>query len=266
MTTSQAAPLEKCASLRHHSRQLVRMRFTRFLPPLLLLLAATTLRAQTQTCPTDNGPDVPASITGTLEYHSGVYAWYGLRPAQPVCGQNVVQVGLSDGAEFREAHRFVGCEVTATGNLFVPDGGSWSTLLGITEAHIQPGPACKPGEPLPDYAAIPIPSTLHRYKVTATYNPKTETFSAQAFDASSGKSLSPWQRYASDTGNGGRDLQRMFCADGFSASNPKDAVNQPDLQANVDPDSSQAIEIAIPDDTTPVQVSFTCTRSASAGN
>jgi hypothetical protein len=146
--------------------------------------------------------------------------------------------------------------------LFVPDTGYGSTPLGITDARIQPSPACKPGDPLPDYSAIPIPSTLHRYKVVATYNPKTFDFSAQAFDASSGKSLSPWQTYATDTGNGARDLQRMFCADGFQASDPKDATGQSSLQANTDPDSPEAIEVAIPSDAT-VQLSFVCTRSAS---
>jgi hypothetical protein len=230
-----------------------------------MALVGSLAWASAQQCPTEN-TNVPASVTGTLEYHPGVYAWYGLRPAQPICEQKVIQIGLSDKAEFRQAHKFIGCEVTATGNLFVPDTGYWSATLGLTEAHIQPDPSCKPGQPLPDYSSTPLPSTLRRYKVVATYNPTTFDFSAQVFsaqvhDAASGPSLSPWQRYASDTGNGGRDLQRMFCADGFLASDPKDVLNRPDLQANVDPDSPQAIEVAIPSDA-PVQVSFVCTRSA----
>jgi hypothetical protein len=236
------------------------MRLPRLFPLALVLLASTTLRAQ-QKCPTDGGPDIPATITGTLEYHPGVYAWYGLHPAQPLCEQKVIQLGFNDSAPFHDAHRFVGCDVTATGNLFVPDTGYWSVPLGITDAHLQPDKSCKPGDPLPDYSAIPILSTLRRYKVVAAYDPKTETFSAQAFDASTGKPLSPWQTYATDTGNGSRDLQRMFCADGFSASDPKDPTGQSSLQANVDPDSPQAIEVAIPDATTTVNVTFLCTRS-----
>ncbi|MGC2163789.1 MAG: hypothetical protein WA634_17925 [Silvibacterium sp.] len=224
-----------------------------------LILASSFAWAAPQKCPTET-TTAPASVTGTLEYHPGVYAWYGIRPAQPVCEQKIIQVGLSDRAAFREAHRFVGCEVTATGNLFVPDTGYWSVPLGITDAHIQPSKACKQGDPLPDYSAVPIPSSVQRYKVVATYNPKTFDFSAQVHDASSGKSLSPWQTYATDTGNGARDLQRMFCAEGFQTSAPKDALGQPDLQANIDPDDPQAIEVAIPTDAT-VQVSFICTRS-----
>lgn len=235
------------------------MQFTRpFLLPIIFL-STSTLWAAPQKCPTET-TDVPASITGTLEYHPGVYAWYGIRPAQLVCGQKIIQIGLSDSAAFREAHRFVGCEVTATGNLFVPDTGYWSTPLGITDAHIQPGNTCQQDDPLPDYSAVPIPSTVQHYKVVATYNPKTFAFSAQAHDAASGKPLSPWQTYASDTGNGARDLQRMFCAEGFQASAPKDALGQPDLQANIDADDPQAIEVAIPSDAT-VQVAFVCTRS-----
>lgn len=253
--------LEKSAPPRHHLTQRSRMQLTRIFPLALLLLAVTTLLAETQKCPTDEGSgDVPASITGTLEYHPGVYAWYGVRPAQPICGQKVIQVGLGNNAEFRQAHQFIGCEVTAIGNLFVPATGYWSTSLGITDAHIQPGKDCKPGEPLPDYSAVPIASTLHRYKVVANYNPKSETFSAQAYD-NSGKPLSPWQRYASDAGNGGRDLQRMFCADDFLASDPRDASGQPSLQANVDPDFPGAIEVSLPNDLI-VQVSFLCARSA----
>lgn len=238
------------------------MPFTRSLSLALLLLAAATLHAQPQKCPTET-TDVPITITGTLEYHPSVYAWYGVRLTQPICEQKVIQLELGDSAAFRSAHRFVGCEVTTTGNLFVPATGSWSTTLGISDALLQPNQSCKPGDPLPDYSAIPIPSAVRRYKVVATYNPKTFDFSAQAYDASSGKSLSPWQTYASDDGNGARDLQRMYCAEGFLASDPKDAHAQPDLQSNVDPDFPGAIEVAIPDDTTPVQLSFTCTRSAS---
>ena len=240
------------------------MRFTRLFLFTIILLACSTFRAAPQKCPTENeDPGIAVSITGTLEYHPGVYAWYGVHPAQPICGQKIIQLGFDDSATFRNAHRFVGCEVTATGNLFVPITGYWSTYLGVTDAHISPGSACKPGDPLPNYSAIPIPSTIKRYKVVATYNPKTFDFSAQAFDAA-GKPLSPWQTYATDTGNGARDLQRMFCADGFLASDPKDALGQPDLQANVDPDFPSAIEVAIPDDTTTVKVSFLCTRSLSA--
>ena len=235
------------------------MRFTRLFP-LALLLFATTLRAQPQKCPADGGGFVPITITGTLEYHPGVYAWYGVHPAQPICGQKIIQLGFDDSTQFRQAHRFVGCEVTATGNLFVPDTGYWTTSLGITDAQIKPGSACKPGDPLPDYSAVPISSTIKRYKVVATYNPKTFDFFAQAFDAA-GKPLSPWQTYATDTGNGARDLQRMFCADGFLASDPRDATGQPDLQANVDPDYPSAIEVALPNDSI-VQLSFTCTRSS----
>ena len=229
---------------------------------LLIALAIATLRAVPQQCPTEN-TDVPASVTGALEYHPGVYAWYGLRPPHPVCGQKVIQVGLVDSAAFRAAHQFAGCKVTVTGNLFVPDTGYWSVPLGMTDAHIQADKTCKRGKPLSDYSSAPIPSTLHRYKVVATYNPKTFDFSAQVHDASSGQSLSPWQRYVSDAGNGGRDLQRMFCADGFLASDSRDALNQPDLQANVDPGLPQAIEVALPNESI-VQVSFVCTRSASA--
>ena len=204
---------------------------------------------------------VALSTGGTLEYHPGVYAWYGIRMDAPYCGQQVIQVGFDDKAEFRAAHRFLGCRVTVTGNLFLPDTGYWSAQLGLTEAHIQPDNACKQGEPLPDYSAVPIPATLRRYRVVATYNPKTLDFSAQAFDTSSGKPLSPWQTYATDSGNGARDLQRMFCADGFLASDPKDAQGQPNLQANVDPDAPQAIEVAIPSDLV-VQLSFVCTRTS----
>jgi hypothetical protein len=238
------------------------MQFTRPFPLAIVLLAAAALWAQPQKCPTDT-TDVPITITGTLEYHPGVYAWYGVRPAQPICGQKVLQVGFDDSAAFRDAHRFLGCEVAATGNLFVPVTGYWSTSPGITDAHVQPDKSCKQSEPLPDYSAVPIPSAIRRYKVAATYDPKTLDFSAQARDASSGKSLSPWQTYASDAGNGARDLQRMYCAEGFQASDPRDASGQPSLQASVDPDFPQAIAVAIPDDSTQVQISFVCTRSAS---
>lgn len=236
------------------------MQLTRICILTLSFLASGMLWAATQKCPTEE-TDVPVTIAGTLEYHPGVYAWYGVSPVQSICGQKVIQLGFEDGAAFREAHRFIGCKVIAVGNLFVPDTGYWSAPMGITNAHIHQDQTCKQGGPLPDYSAIPIPSTVQRYRVTANYNPKTLNFSAQARDAASGKSLSPWQTYATDVGNGARDLQRMYCAEGFLASDPKDAFAQPDLQAAVDSDFPQAIDVVLPNNSS-VQVSFLCTRSA----
>lgn len=229
---------------------------------IAMLLAAFSLQAASQQCPTENGPGIATSITGTLEYHPSAYAWYGVRPAQPLCGQQIIQVAFDDTAGFRNAHRFVGCQVTATGNLFLPDTGSWSTSPGLIDAHLQPSTTCKLGQPLPNYAAMPIPASLKQYKITATYNPKTFDFSAQVQDTA-GKPLNPWQQYVTDHGNGARDLQRMFCANGFAASDPKNALNQPDLQSNTDPDFPGAIQVTIPSSAI-VQLSFTCTRSASA--
>lgn len=239
----------------------------RFTPPSLLLailLAALVPSATAQQCPSDTS-QVPATITGTLEYHPGVYSWYGLRPAQPFCAQKLIRVSPGDSrdsAASRRAHQFIGCEVTATGTLSIPGSGPWYPAMEITGARIQPASTCKLGEALPDYTAIPIPSSLRRYKVVATYNPKTFQFSAQVYDAFTGNPLSPWQRYATDAGNGGRDLQRMFCAEGFEASDAQDSSGQPSLQANIDPDSPDAVEVAIPDSSTMVQLSFTCTRSS----
>lgn len=240
------------------------MRFTRPSLFFAIVLVAAAPWATAQQCPSDTA-QVSATITGTLEYHTGVYAWYGIRPAQPFCAQKVIRISPGESRNsvaFRRAHQFIGCEVTATGTLFIPERGPWYPPMELAGAHIQPGRSCKPGEPLPDYSAAPIPSTLRRYKVAARYNPKTFDFSAQVYDAFTGNPLSPWQRYATDVGNGGRDLQRMFCADGFEASDPQDSSGQPSLQANIDPDAPDAVEVAIPDATTIVQLSFTCTRSS----
>ena len=232
---------------------------------LLAILFTATLHAQTQKCPADETSSAPATLTGALEYHPGVYAWYGLRPAQPLCGKSAIQLVFSDSAAFRQTHRFVGCTVTASGNLFIPATGYYTADLAILDAHLTPAPSCKQGSPLPDYSAVPIPASLHRYKVTASYDPKTFIFSAQARDAATGKPLTPWQTYTTDDGNGARDLQRMYCADGFAVSSPTDTAGHPSLQANVDPDFPVAIDVAIPSDAT-VQLSFTCTRSTAAQN
>jgi hypothetical protein len=239
------------------------MKLTRPLLFAFILLSGKVLWAAPQKCPTET-TDVSTSITGQFEYHPGVYGWYGLRPAQPICGQRVIQLGLDNNTAFRQAHRFVGCQVTATGNLFVPDTGYWSTSLGMTHAHIQPGNACKPGQALPDYSAVPIPSALQRYKVIANYDPKTEIFSAKVYEAASDKPLTPWQRYATDSGNGGRDLQRMFCAADFLASNPVVVIPH-GLQVDVDLDLPQAVDVVLENDSS-VHVSFTCARAVTERN
>lgn len=233
---------------------------SRIVPYILLALTSASLCAASQTCPTES-TDVSASLTGTLEFHPGVYAWYGLRTPTRICGQRVVSIGLGDSAVFRETHRFVGCTVAISGKLMVPDTGYWSTPLGLIEPHIQPEKSCIQGKPLPDYSAISIPSTVENYQVTAIYDPSTYLFSANARDASTGKLLSPWQTYVTDSGNGARDLQRMFCAEGFTASQPKQ-VTQTQNEPTIDSDMPRAIDVLIAD-TSVVQVSFVCRRSHS---
>lgn len=147
----------------------------------------------------------------------------------------------------------------------VPATGYWSAPLGVTESHIQSSKSCKQGVPLPDYSAIPIPSTVKSYKVTATYNPKTYFFMARVSDAVSGKSLSPWQTYVSDAGNGARDLQRMFCAEGFIASNPESTTNS-QIELGAEDDMPRAIEVMLQDDSSLQRVSFVCSRSTQPKN
>lgn len=223
-----------------------------------MIFGCSGLWALPQKCPTDSG-GVPVSVTGTLEYHPGVYGWYGLRTTIPVCRQKVISVGMGSSAEFRETHRFANCRVTVTGKLLFPDTGYWSTMLAITGAHIQATKDCKQGKPLPDYSTIPIPPTLRIYKVTASYNPKTYLFSGHIHDASTGKLLAPWQTYVSDSGNGARDFQRMYCAEGYTASNPK-SVTQMQNEPTIDNDMPRAIDVVV-EDTNTVEVSFECRRS-----
>lgn len=235
---------------------------SKFILCALIALSSTTLWAAPQVCPTES-TDVPISITGALEYHPGVYDWYGLRTTVPVCGQEVISVGLGSSVAFRETHRFAQCKVTVTGKLIVPVTGYWSTALAITEAHIQPAKNCKQGKPLPDYSAIPIPSGVRAYEVTASYDPSTYLFFARVHDALSGRLLSPWQSYISDSGNGARDLQRMFCAEGFTASQPK-SITHLQIEPTVDSDMPRAIDVELEDNSHTLEVSFTCNRSHSA--
>jgi hypothetical protein len=216
--------------------------------------------ASAQKCPSDNPPsDVPATLAGTLEYHPGVYAWYGVITPQPVCGEKTIQIGFNENAAYREAHRWVGCEVTVTGKLMIPVTGYWSTPLGLTEASVKPKAGCTAGEAMPNYSKIQIPPAVTKYKVIAEYDPATTIFTAQAIDFPSGKPLEPWQAYTSDMGNGARDLQRIFCADGFVASSPQGEGNAKVSLGSAD-DMPGAIALELEDNSPRQEVRFTCTR------
>jgi hypothetical protein len=217
------------------------------------------LAAVPQKCPTETS-DVAASITGTLEYHPGAYAWYGVRTAQPVCGEKIIQIGFSNSAQFRESHQWTGCQVTVTGSLMVPVTGYWTASLGMTEAQVKPETSCKSNTPLPNYASEPVPASLKVYRVTAIYEPKTTIFTAEAREIPSGKLLTPWQRYASDSGNGARDILRMSCADGFVASNPTGGSKL--LFPLTTDDDLNAIVLGLSDDSTKQQITYICTRQA----
>ena len=95
---------------------------------LMLVLGSKNVCAQ---CSKEDGsgPGVPSTLHGKLTYHDDLRTWHALKPDQNVCAWESIEV-VSTKLNWNQVHRFRGCGVTITGNLFTPITGVRAGLKG----------------------------------------------------------------------------------------------------------------------------------------
>ena len=182
----------------------------------MLVLCSKTVCAQV--CPSEDGsePGIPSTLHGRLIYHEDLRTWHALKPDNKVCNWEFIQV-ISTKLDWNHIHRFRGCGVTITGNLFTPMTGYYSLGLAMDVGKIQPDNDCRPLPVEPDFSKIPVPKNVKSYIVTI----KVDYRNGGHIDvivkptSKSERVLKPWQTYASYFLTGAADVMWFDCAKGF---------------------------------------------------
>ena len=182
---------------------------------LMLVLGSKNVCAQ---CSKEDGsgPGVPSTLHGKLTYHDDLRTWHALKPDQNVCAWESIEV-VSTKLNWNQVHRFRGCGVTITGNLFTPITGYYSLGLAMDVDRIQPDNDCKPLPIEPDLSKVLFPKTVKSYVVTikVDYRNGGHVEVMVTPTAQSKIVVKPWQAYASYFLTGARDVIWFDCAKGF---------------------------------------------------
>ncbi len=144
------------------------------------------------------------TLQGRLIFHDGIQAWFELKLDQPQCGEASIELFEQDSNSLAILR---GCRVQSHGALIFSARGN---IRQIVE-RIESVGKCVRRAPFPDFSGVKPDESVHEYRVEMHVDgsrPIVFTVSQ------AGRSLRPWQVYASYLLTGGYLLYGL-CADGF---------------------------------------------------
>lgn len=244
---------------RNYQREMPRFAFPTMSILKACLLAVTFVSSMTapafaQQCPQADptGPVVESKVrtlVGRLIFHDGIRKWFELKLDQPQCGQTSIQLVRGEHTwTMLEVLR--GCRVRSNGALDFSGTGYYSLDTYQSVDKIEPVGACSRQPPFPDYSKTKPDSSIRGYRVDmhVNYRPGDHPIIFRA--SSAGKTLQPWQAYASYNLTGGFVLYG-HCGEGFVVDKvfgPPEATpshfDEPrtlDDMAAFDPESAAAV-------------------------
>lgn len=144
------------------------------------------------------------TLQGRLTFHDGIQAWFELKLDQPQCGEASIELFEQDSNSLAILR---GCRVQSHGALIFSARGNIRQIV----QRIESVGTCVRRAPFPDFSGVKPDESVHEYRVEMHVNgsrPIVFTVSQ------AGRSLRPWQAYASYLLTGGYLLYGL-CADGF---------------------------------------------------
>ena len=234
----------------------------------VVVFAAVSACAQECPQPNSNGPTTPSkirSLEGKLIYHDGIRQWFELKLDHPQCGQKSIQLIMQE-SDWTPLEILRGCRVRSKGTIDFSPTGYYSLDLFQDVEQIKPVGDCRRQPPFPSYSDAKPDPTINHYRVEmfVDYRPGDHPILFRI--RSGGKSLQPWQAYASYMLTGGQVLYG-FCGKGFAvdkvfgtpAAKPShfDELGAPDDMAMFDPVS------AADQGHTELHLGYTCVRKGS---
>ncbi len=185
---------------------------------MLIFFSCTAAPALAQECPQTNpkGPTVASEVrilVGRLIFHNDIRQWFELKLDQPQCGQTSVQlIRVEDNWTPLEVLR--GCRVRSKGALDFSGTGYFSLDTYQSVDEIKPIGACARQSPFPDYSKAKPNKLIRAYTVSMQVNYRSGDHPIIFRVSSAGRSLRPWQAYASYSLTGGFVLYG-HCGGGF---------------------------------------------------
>ena len=188
-----------------------------FLKKLFLALALLT-SAAAQPCPqTNTGGHTVASEARTLEgrliFHDDIRKWFELKLDQQQCGETSIQLIRVEG-NWKPVEILRGCRVRSTGTLDFSPTGYYSLNIYQSVDQIEPVGDCTRQSPFPDYSTATPDNSIRRYRVDMYLNYTPGDHPIVFHVTSAGRTLRPWQAYASYSLTGGFVLYG-YCGKGF---------------------------------------------------
>lgn len=184
----------------------------------LTFVNCTAATALAQECPQTNltGPTVASEVrmlVGRLIFHDGIRKWFELKLDQPQCGQTSIQLVRGE-RDWTPLEVLRGCRVRSKGALDFSGTGYYSLDTYQSVDQIEPVGACARQSPFPDYSKAKPNKSIRGYRVDmhVNYRPGDHPIIFRA--SSAGRTLRPWQAYASYSLTGGFVLYG-HCGEGF---------------------------------------------------
>ena len=227
-----------------------------------------------QSCPKGNpdGPNIESesrTLTGKVVYHDEIRQWFGLQLDAPVCGEKEIQLLQGDGAfEVDEGNAydievFRGCRVTVHGPLGIPGTGYYSAELYQNVDKIEPAKDCVLKPHLPDYSKAKPTPAVRSYRVSMQIDYQARGGHIVVTAQSGGRTLTPWQAYASYWFTGGYVFYAL-CADGFDLTHftgtPETKPWLDDNKIDMDPETAAMKHV------TQLHLDYTCRRELKPNN
>ncbi len=185
----------------------------------LIFVTCTAAPALAQECPQTNptGPTVASEVwmlVGRLIFHDGIRKWFELKLDQPQCGQPSIQLVRIE-RDWTPLEVFRGCRVRSKGTVDFSGTGYYSLDTYQSVDQIEPVGTCARQSPFPDYSKAKPNKLIRGYRVDmyVNYSPGDHPIIFRV--SSAGRTLRPWQAYASYSLTGGFVLYG-HCAEGFA--------------------------------------------------
>jgi hypothetical protein len=167
----------------------------------LMFLGCTAGRALAQKCPATNptGPTVASEVltlAGRLIFHDDIRKWFELKLDQAQCGQTSIQL-VAGGPDWTVLEVLRGCQVRSKGALDFSPTGYYTLDVYQSVDQIEPVGDCSRQAPFPDYSKAKPNKSIRRYRVDMYVNYGAGDHPIIFRVSSAGRTLRPWQAYAS---------------------------------------------------------------------
>ncbi len=152
-------------------------------------------------------------LVGRLIFHDGIRKWFELKLDEPQCGQTSVQL-IRVERDWTPLEVLRGCRVRSKGALDFSPTGYYSLDTYQSVDQIEPVGTCARQSLFPDYSKAKPNKSIRGYRVDmyVNYRPGDHPIIFRA--SSAGRTLRPWQAYASYFLTGGFVLYG-HCGEGF---------------------------------------------------